>query len=344
MPHLDWIQYTVKEFYTDSDCFLCKESAFNSLPSFLQDDILSYCDDSAQLQITSVKGVNFYGNGFQFMNGIKVFYNPVSYEMGYNVIISGDVLSSVSYTDDDIRSWVSENEEYITFSRIDIAYDCSVDFSEFYRKFEAGEYITRLRDCRQCVNSDHRGTLYFGKRGGRVMFRIYDKKQEQIDSAKGRKNKDFLRKNLSVWTRIEGQFRHDAATQALNNYLSCTIGNVFLGHLRFVESLDGLKNKSRDSVVWSTYLDVVGGKFFMVCCKKKNDYFNREFFEKNVLPQVKAVQKHCPELFDLMYESADVSKSTLKKLCNDELLLKREQKRLLDKDQVFVEQLCLGDL
>lgn len=71
MPHIDWLQYTVKEFYTEDMLLSCKESAFNSLPQFLQDDILSYCDSNAQLPVKALPGVNFYGNGFSFLNSVR---------------------------------------------------------------------------------------------------------------------------------------------------------------------------------------------------------------------------------------------------------------------------------
>lgn len=341
MPHLDWIQYTVKEYYDDTMLLSCKESAFFSLPKFLQDDVLSYCDNCAQLQIQSVRGVNFYQSGFSFMNGVRVYFNPLKEEMGYNVIISGDVLSTCTYTDQDIADWYSINSDYITLSRLDIAYDTDVDFGLFYAKFEAGEYVTQLRDMRQCVNTEHRGTLYFGKRSGRVMFRIYDKRQEQIDNAKGKKKKNELRESLSTWTRIEGQFRHDAALQALLNYLNGNIGNIFLGHLRFVESVQGLKNKSRDAVNWNVYKDILGGNRVMKITKKKNEYFNSDYFVKNVLSQVRAVMIVNPELCESLLRIAAPSKSTMEKLQKDELLLKRDQRRLIDQGKIHIQQMRL---
>lgn len=343
MAHLDWLQYTVKEFYTDEMVMSCKESAFYSLPQPLQDDILSYIDGSGQLEVISIRGVNFYQSGFEFSNGIKVFYNPIKEEMGYNVIVSGDVLTNIDYTDDDISNWYNYNSEYITLSRIDVAYDTDIDFSCFYNKYQVGEYLTRLTDIRSYVNTENRGTLYFGKRSGRVMFRIYDKKLEQIDNCKGRKNKDRLRKELSTWTRIEGQFRHDAAEKALLNYLLGNIGNIFLGHLRFVESLDVI-NKSRDSKIWDVYKDILGGNLCMKITKKKNECFNAEYFEKNVMSQVKAVMMVNPALYDALLNVSSPSKSTLEKLHNDELYLKREQKRLVDKGQINVQQLIIGGL
>lgn len=344
LPHLDWIQYTVKEYYTEDMLLSCKESAFYSLPKFLQDDILSYCDSCSELSVKSLPGVNFYRAGFSFLNCVRVYFDPIDIKMGYNVIISGDVLASCNYTDQDIADWYATNSEYITLSRLDIAYDTDVDFAQFYSKFEAGEYVTQLRDMRQCVDTDHRGTLYFGKRSGRIMFRIYDKKKEQIDNVKGKRRKDELRKSLPIWTRIEGQFRHDAALSALINYLAGNIGNIFLGHLRFVKTLEGVKNKSRDSVVWDVYRDIIGGKCIMKIKKSKNEYFNVEYFERNVLSQVKAVMLINPELCASLLEIAMPSKSTMERLQKDELLLKREQRRLIDHGQVHTQQLRMEGL
>lgn len=324
MPKLDWLQYTVKEVYYDGEAFSCAESAFLTLPKFLQDDIiLNFSCCNAQIPFEMIPGVNFYLSGFQFPNGIKVFFNPIRESMGFNVVISGSVLSRFQFSTDDIFIWYSENEDYISLSRVDIAYDCDIDFSLFYAKYEAGEYVTELRDIRSYVDSENRGTLYFGKRSGRVMFRIYDKKLETISNASGRKEKDRLRCELPVWTRVEGQFRHDAASQALKYFLDGSIGSVFLGHLRFVESID-VPNLSRDSVVWKPYSDLLGGCCMFKIVKLKNKKFNMEYFESNVVPQVKAFMRLNPDLYNMILSSAVESRTTVEKLSFDDLLQSRE--------------------
>lgn len=324
MPCLDWLQYTVKEVYFEGEAYACAESAFFSLPQFLQEDlILNYSGSNTQLPFSIIIGVNFYRSGLQFENGVRVYFNPIKENMGYNVVISGSILSKFQYATKDIAEWIEDNKDYISLSRVDIAYDCDIDFSKFYEKYIAGEYITELRDIRSNLNLENRGTLYFGKRSGCVMLRIYDKKLETIDNAKGRKEKDRLRSELSVWTRVEGQFRHYAAVQALDHFCKGTIGSVFLGHLRFVDSIDVL-NKSRDSVVWTPYSDLLGGVCMSKIVKIKNRKFNLEFFERNVVPQVKAFMRVNPKLYEEILSSALESKSTLEKLSMDDLLENRE--------------------
>ena len=344
MPKLDWLQYTVKEVYYEGEAFCCAESAFFSLPKFLQYDIvLNFSGCNSQIPFEMIPGVNFYRSGFQFSNGVKVFFNPIRESMGFNVVISGSVLSRFQISNDDISSWYFENEDYISLSRVDIAYDCDIDFSLFYAKYSAGEYVTELRDIRSYVDSENRGTLYFGKRSGRVMFRIYDKKLETISNAKGRKEKDRLRCELSVWTRVEGQFRHDAAVQALKYFLDGSIGSVFLGHLRFVEGID-VSNLSRDSVVWEPYSDLLGGCCMYKIVKLKNKRFNIEYFETNVVPQVKAFMRLNPDLYNMILASAVESRTTVEKLSSDELLQSRIMSRLNGADlHTEIVQLSLID-
>lgn len=344
MPKLDWLQYTVKEVYFEGESFSCAESAFFSLPQFLQEDIvLNYSGCNSDIPFELIPGVNFYRSGLQFSNGVKVFFNPIRESMGYNVVISGSVLSRFLIAIDDIASWWGENDGYVSLSRVDIAYDCDIDFSRFFDKYVAGEYVTELRDIRSYVDSDNRGTLYFGKRSGRVMFRVYDKALETVSSAKGRKEKDRLRRELPVWTRVEGQFRHDAAVQALQYFLDCSIGSVFLGHLRFVDDID-VSNLSRDTVVWQPYVDLLGGCCMSKIVKLKNKQFNMYHFEKNVVPQVKAFMRMNPELYNMILASASESRTTVEKLTADDLLLSREIARRKGADfHTEIVQLSLID-
>lgn len=344
MPKLDWLQYTVKELYFEGESFACAESAFFSLPQFLQDDIvLNYSGCNAGIPFELIPGVNFYRSGLQFSNGVKVFFNPIRESMGYNVVISGSVLSRFDVSNDDISSWWFENEDYVSLSRVDIAYDCDIDFACFWDKYVVGEYVTELRDIRSYVDSENRGTLYFGKRSGRVMFRFYDKKLETVAYAKGRKEKDRLRRELPVWTRVEGQFRHDAAVQALQRFLDGSIGSVFLGHLRFVENAD-VSNLSRDSVVWQPFADLLGGDCMVKIVKMKNKQFNMEHFERNVVPQVKAFMRINPELYNMILASALESRTTVEKLTADDLLLSREIARRKGADfHTEIVQLSLID-
>lgn len=344
MPKLDWLQYTVKEVYFEGESYSCAESAFCSLPRFLQDDIVSnYSGCNAQIPFKVIPGVNFYCCGLQFDNGIKVFYNPIRESMGYNVVISGSVLSRFNFTNDDISSWWAENGGYVFLSRVDVAYDCDIDFTRFWDKYVSGEYVTELRDIRSCVDSDNRGTLYFGKRSGRVMFRVYDKKLETVSNAKGRKEKDRLRRELPVWTRVEGQFRHDAAVQALQHFLDGSIGSVFLGHLRFVNNVN-VSNLSRDSVVWRPFVDLLGGVCMAKIVKIKNKQFNMEHFERNVVPQVKAFMRVNPELYNMILSTASESRTTVDKLSADDLLQSREIARRKGADlHTEIVQLSLID-
>lgn len=331
MPKIDWLQFTVKEYYSDSESIKCQESAYRHLPNFLQDDILSYLScNIPSIQVDIHPGINMYTRSFCFKNGIRVCYAPIKENMGYNVIISGSVLSECTYSDNDLVEWLNEHGDSIKLTRLDIAWDTDLDFSYFVDKFDRGEYLTRLRDNRKVVNQYNRGTLYFGRREGNLMVRIYDKRQEQIDSFKGsRKEKQSFKDSLpSTWTRFELQFRHSHAQQALMYFLAGKIGNVALGHFRFIESNDSLTNKSRDSVVDSVYLNLINSDGVITLSKVKSKDFNMEYFISNVMSQVKAVIDYDPYLYAQALELAVSSQTTKDKLKNDELNNFRELRRL----------------
>lgn len=331
MPKIDWLQFTVKEYYNESQSILCQESAYRHLPSFIQEDILSYLScNCPSIQVDIHPGINMYTRSFCFKNGVRVCYAPIKENMGYNVIISGSVLSSFKFTDEDLLSWINEHGDTIKLTRLDIAWDTDVDFSYFVGKFDRGEFLTRLRDNRKVVNQYNRGTLYFGRREGNLMVRVYDKRQEQIDSFKGSKKerKAFKDSLPEVWTRFELQFRHSHAQQALIYYLTGKIGNVALGHFRFIESGDNLKNKSRDSVIDSVYLNLINSDGVILLSKVNSKDFNMEYFVSNVMSQVKAVIDYDPYLYAQALELAVSSQTTKDKLKNDELSTMRELRRL----------------
>lgn len=335
MPKIDWLQFTIKEYYSESESIKCQESAYRHLPNFLQDDILSYLScNIPSIQVDIHPGINMYTRSFCFKNGIRVCYAPIKENMGYNVIISGSVLSECTFTDNDLVQWINEHGDSIKLTRLDIAWDTDIDFSFFVGKFDRGEYITRLRDNRKVVNQNNRGTLYFGRREGNLMVRIYDKRQEQLDSFKGSKKvKQSFKDSLpGTWTRFELQFRHSHAQQALMYYLAGKIGNVALGHFRFIESNDSLTNKSRDSVTDIVYLNLINSDGVITLSKIKSKDFNMEYFISNVMSQVKAVIDYDPFLYAQALELAVGSKTTKAKLKNDELNNIRELRRLSSKD------------
>lgn len=338
MPKIDWLQYTVKEYYSEEHKALCIQSAYNTLPKFFQDDIISYCcSTTPDIKVDVHPGINMYTRSFCFKNGIRVCYAPIKEDMGYNVIISGDVLSSVSYSDDDLSVWFNTYSDIIKLTRIDIAWDSDVDFSYFANKFDSGEFVTRLRDFRKTVNQHNRGTLYFGRRDGNLMVRVYDKRLEQIDTFKGtQKQKKVFSDSLpSVWTRFEMQFRHSHANQAFIYYLTGVIGNVAKGHFRFVKTVDNLSNVSRDAIIDDVYKDLINSDGVIVLSNSKPKDFNMQYFITNVMSQVKAVIDYDPYIYAEAFEQAVVSKTTLDKLRYDELKLVRDLKRIRESESSF---------
>lgn len=334
MPKIDWLQFTVKEYYNESQSIRCQESAYSHLPKFLQEDIISYLScNCPSIQVDIHPGINMYTRSFAFKNGVRVCYAPIKEEMGYNVIISGSVLSEFNFTDEDIREWIDSNKDSIKLTRLDIAWDTDIDFSYFVGKFDRGEYLTRLRDNRKVVNQFNRGTLYFGRREGNLMVRIYDKRQERLDSFKGNKadKKAYADTLPEIWTRFELQFRHSHADQALYYYLSGQIGNVAVGHFRFIESSDNLTNKSRDSIVDSVYLSLINSSGVIVLSKVKSKEFNMNHFITNIMPQVKAVIDYDPAIYAEAFELAISSRSTYDKLKFDELKNLRDLRTLQQK-------------
>jgi len=226
------------------------------------------------------KGVDGYKQGIYFPSGIKIMFDGMP-GMGIHIIMPGLSLVSPHLECFDIHALINklkEDETPYNISRVDVAIDTEIDFSYFYNKYIKGQYSCRYdkKHCRQNVDANKRGTLYFGKRGGNTMFRIYDKALEQ-----GIEDK--------VWTRIELEAKGEVCEQLINSLLDNTTKNIFLGHLRFVNERCENMGKAKTS---KKYLEALENPNQPIKLKGKKGGDNTlEWFENQVAPTLKALIK-----------------------------------------------------
>lgn len=300
MAFCDWLQYTIKQTYGESDLHGMLLDILPTLPVRVQDLIGFENPDKEFLPYQVRPGVNFYYNMVVWEDvGVKICYNPCNPNMGTNVILSGDVLRAAGCDKDDLEDWFVRILPRYDFhiSRVDIAYDTDVDFSYFYEKFCKGEYITRYRDVTRFVNKFNRGTLYFGKRGKGTFFRIYDKFLERIHELRSaEKISAFAVENKQSWTRIEGEFRRSQALEAFKEYLFGNIGDIFLGHLNFVQEMKSNKNRC---VTDEVYRMIVQGNFKRRLSRVENSEVNIEWLVR-VASYVNSVKEVNPDFYNYL--------------------------------------------
>lgn len=268
MAQIHWLSYTVKHSFEDSTSLL--GAIYNILPECFVELLWG---DSRQERLKNIeyfieKGKNGYTESILFNYGIRILYNPFAKlfevnglthsftelrqeadRMGVHIIIPGSAFDRL------IPAWSAEDcvalKERLkcydwNISRIDIAFDTDqLDFSYFYEKYCKGEFITTYRSRSQFVDKCNRGTLYFGTRKSEHFIRIYDKALEKgLDGV--------------VWTRLEGQYKSEYASQMFEAFILGNCSDYILGNLRFVKEVR--KNMSRDSVIDDCYQRFISGK------------------------------------------------------------------------------------
>ena len=308
---VDWLQYTIKDVYTDSDdIHLLISRTVSSLPYPLQDLLGFHSSEYPAQTYTLSRGVNFYQNALTFASGVKILYNPPKLQMGTNIIIPGTVLREKPLEPGDIMDWFQKILVHYDYNicRVDIAQDTDVDFSYFFDKYQKGEYVTRYlsHSLKSYVDCDNRGTLYFGTRGKGTMIRIYDKYLEQYSQLKSKIHKaEFAREWAGKsWTRLEMECRQDQALQMLDCYINDCCGDVFLGHLRFVEKMQA---KTSRCVVDSVYLSVINAKGCRKLSKVKNNELNIDWIIRVAARNLLAIKEVKPRLYNLIMENLEAS-------------------------------------
>lgn len=331
MAFVDWLQWTIKQSFKDGEESQLIDCLFSSLPYKLQDLLGFHCSDFTRQSYSITKGINFYQGTLCFDCGLKVLYNPPRENMGTNFIISGELLSKLNLDDIEIGEWYRDLQKWdYTLSRVDLAIDCDTDFSWFYRKYLKGEFLTSYRRSNMSRNLDGncRGTLYFGKRGKGTFFRIYDKYQEQLDKLSTRLlRKEFVEKHGDrPWTRIEGEFRHGQAENALKEYLIGKTGEIFLGHLKFVKEMKS--NKSRCEVD-EVYTEIVKAQFGRKVSKVQNKSLNTDWLF-TIFGYVNALRKFNPDLYNLLCSGVQASPSAYGKMEDSSVELERLEHTVKD--------------
>lgn len=225
------------------------------------------------------KGMHGYKQSLKFPSGIRVLFDGMP-GMGIHVILPGTSLKNEHLefnVFEIIEKLRADNMQY-NISRIDVAIDTDVDFSEFYRQYKKGCYLCRYskKSMKSVLNTENRGTLYFGKRGGNTMIRIYDKALEQDVADK-------------VWTRVEMECRNDACEQAIEALKDGTIKNYFYGHLRFIQKKVDNTVRAKDCDWWVNMLERPNER---VRFKRQEKDNTLEWFITQVAPTVKALRKY----------------------------------------------------
>lgn len=313
MAFCDWLQYTVKSSYVE--CRDCLAGVLGSLPWPLQDLIGYHSEEYSRQCFTTISGVNFYRQGVCFDCGLKVFFDGLKENMGTNIVISGDVLKMVNMNEDDFKEWFEKVLPHwdINVSRCDFAIDTDVDFSYFLNKVNASEIRTKYRTIKRYLDSDDRGTLYFGQRGKGTFCRIYDKYLEGIEKLKSEsRRRDFIaEQGGKSWTRIEFEFRQEQALEALQIYIYDNIHSVFLGHLDFTDRyIEGHMERCKTDEVYMSILQV---DFKRRVSNVKNQEYPLEWVMKVAVPQFLALQEVKPDLFDEILKKASASPSAVQK-------------------------------
>lgn len=321
----DWLQFTVKGYETNNVNYseiaglvLCY------LPTTLSDFIINNKPDGLQHPYFNIEGaVNLYSKSFTYVNGIRVCFDGISDNMGINVIISGSVLRNCQITNNDIREWWYNfrDSKLVSLSRLDIAFDTTeIDFDVFLKSYFCKNFISKTRNNSVCLNSDNRGTIYFGSRGSRCHIRIYDKRVEQLSKARSDSDRaDLLLTLPPIWSRVEFQFRHELCSFVLEKFCDNNFADYANGFLRFIESSD-VKNLSRDSVICKWWSDILGSEDIEVLYYRKESNFNYEAFVNNVVPQIKALISEAPEVYNQAMSEGGISSRTMVNLQKDKIL------------------------
>lgn len=260
----DWIQFTIHDEINRAS------EALKIFESVVRVGI-EECKES--------KGFNGYEKMLQMNDGMKVMFSGME-GMGVNIIVPAGAIDCGKYEGsvEDIEDRLIDEGYKYNWTRLDLAVDTEeYDFDMFYEKFINKEYRCKYHaeSIRQHVNANSRGTLYFGKRGGLTMLRIYDKALEQ-------KIKD------KVWTRIELETRNEACQQVLEAYKNGTINEYFLGHVEMVEKRE--KRMSRCKTA-DFYLEVLKGDGLKRKVQRKPSDSTLDWFVTQVAPTVKALEK-----------------------------------------------------
>lgn len=338
---LDWLQYTIKEVWTDKDDVrLMLSRVCSSLPVPIQDLIGYHSPDFDRIGYTLCKGINHYSAVLLFDNGLKICYNPPNVRMGTNIIISGSVLKLKPLSPDDVKDWIVRILPHFDYKigRVDIAQDTDVDFSYFYDKYVSGEFITRYLTTthKSYLNFDNRGTLYFGARGKGTYIRIYDKYLEQWSKLKSKTKKlefecEFGGKS---WTRLEMECKDSQAEQMLCHFIEGRCGDVFLGHLRFVKEMKS--NKAR-CVTCDIYLNVISAEGCRKLSKVNNTDLNLDWIVNVAFANTEAIKEVHPRLYDVLTQRVvaspqAVSKAKLSKMDLDRLYFSLIKQENIDND------------
>lgn len=253
---LDWLSFTW--FGKKKDCLEDIQSSeiwcydlLSTLDNFLYffPELKDYLDNNEF--IVSDKAGGFYSNVYICNSNVRISFNTddalssghLNYDVGVNVSIPSHALewfyNLLGFELNDISGLVRcLTERNCTLSRIDLAFD---DFQkkytphDYYVWFEEGRIRSKFfQFCSMCSSTRDRGkTIYFGRRSGGRMLRIYDK--------------DYQSKGQINSIRYEFELHADYAKGAQRFFLDHDKVSFFDYLISYFQVIDltGDSNKSR---------------------------------------------------------------------------------------------------
>lgn len=225
-----------KKIIFDYLAFTTKIDSINSIVEFL---------GLGDINFTSAKGFHGYRQRLYF-DGIHIHFDGRE-DMGICVEMSGqgcrnfETFGTGNF--EAVFGYILANPKECNITRLDVAYDDFdglLDFDLLLDDVRNYNWVSRFRELpvEQTFSKDKTKesvTIYCGSKKSEIMFRIYDKKQEQ--------NRD----DIEHWTRFEIQLRRDRAACFVEmlmsgNELPQLFIEVINNYVRFIEPSDSDSN------------------------------------------------------------------------------------------------------
>lgn len=236
---IDWFQCTILDDFTNTgDLRNYAIDLFKSLFGVTNDDL---CFE--------YKGINGY-NARVFYKNIYIMYNTFRYDMGINILMSGQGCRDFESLGLDYFQFFRKLKSYdVSYNRIDISID---DFTNrYFNLAKLYKYVRRKSVCSKflsCINinktklsdfSNIGNTLQFGSKASSFQVTFYDKLKE-------RESQNFIvSSNIKNWTRTELRFRHERVDEVIDKILlsDSSINTIVKSILREYISFKDIKSK-----------------------------------------------------------------------------------------------------
>ena len=262
---------------------------------------------------------------------ISILYDG-SEDMGIHIDVSGSAIANLvqHYHDTNMcptpfgaSAYSTTSFDYTVFTdmlseiikrgqitRLDIAIDdigeryYSLD--ELHNIFVQKHYVSKFRSWREISEHDNKyyktgHTIYFGSRSSNIMFRVYDKRLEQISK------KQVLEADLSPWVRWEIELKTVRAMQTASLLVAGdSLGNVAIGilsnYFRVIEPDNVRLDRCSTSPKWNEFINSVSAIRLYLPTAPKTLEQTRSWLMKQVAPSFSAVIKASGGDMDFAYK------------------------------------------